>query len=221
MYLNIIKLESLFAILSTMWSEWPRSPLHNTQRLNCFTDLSQGQRTMLKPKNIFGIILFFLFIYLFGYGSFCKYIRRNTIVIKTVKKTSDIPAPAVTLVPNYWKGSNETSPFSFDINPCGLAENFYDCVVENFTFPINDIVVDSTSFNWTSRFEPSQSMLFTLNPSKIKLSSKEALFIQQKKEPWPIFATYQPGDVKVNDPDFLPNVYLHDPKYFVFSTNPR
>ena len=71
--------------------------------LYCFSELSQGQQTMLKLQHIFGLILFFLFVYLFGYGSFCKYIRRNTIVIKTVKKTSDIPAPAITLVPKMWK----------------------------------------------------------------------------------------------------------------------
>ena len=175
---------------------------------------------MVRLQHIFGIILFFLFVYLFGYGSFCKYIRRNTIVIKKVKKTSDIPAPAITLVPKMWKDESGRSPFSFQINPCRLAENLYDCVVENFTFPISDIVVNSTSFNWTSRFEPSQSMLFTLNPSKIKLSSKDALFIQEKKEPWPILTTFYDG-LEVNDPDALPNVYLHDPKYFVFSTNPR
>ena len=63
-------------------------------------------------------------------------------------------------------------------------------------------------------------MLFTLNPSKIKLSSNEALFIQEKKETWPIAGTYH-GGVEVNDPDALPDVYLHDPKYFVFSTNPK
>ena len=165
---------------------------------------------------MFGIILFCLFIYLFGYGSLCKYLQRNTIVIKTIEKNSKIQAPAITIVP-IWKGIG--SPLDdYPINPCELADNLYDCLKENYTFSINEIVVNSTSFNWTSRFEPSKSMLFTLQPSKIKLSSKEALFIEEKKEPWPILNN---SGFVINDPHMLPSLYLHDPNYFVFSTNPK
>ena len=171
---------------------------------------------MFKSRQIFGITLFCLFIYLFGYGSICKYLRRSTIVIKTIEKNSNIQAPAITIVP-FWKG--ELDPFlHYPINPCVIAENLYDCLEENFTFQIDEIVVNSTSFNWTSRFEPLRSMIFTLNSSDIKLSSKQALFIEENKEP---FSKIPAGDFVVPDPQYLPRLYLHDPKYFAFSTNPK
>ena len=166
---------------------------------------------MFNSRRIFGIILFCLFIYLFGFSAICKYLRRSTIVIQTIEKTSDIQAPAITIVP-FWKGEGPV------IYPCEMADHLYDCLEENFTLPIEEIVVDSTSFNWTSRFEPSQSMLFTLNPSDIKLSSKEALFIEECEESFPKLPA---GDLFIPDPQYLPRLYLHDPKYFVFSTNPK
>ena len=172
---------------------------------------------MLKPQHLFAALLFFLFIYLFGYHSLVKYLRKDTIAIETVEKMLDIPAPAITVVP-HWK--NESDPFNEINNTCWWLEDVYDCLIETYTYPLNDIIVNSSSFNWTSRFEPYRSLLFTLIPASQKLSTDvdEALMVLVKAETFPAY--YSDGYV-YPDPEYLPSFYLHDSKYFTFSTNPR
>ena len=169
---------------------------------------------MLKPQHIFGAVLFLLFIYLFGYHSFCKYLRKNTIVIETVEKMSDIPAPAITVVP-YWK--NRSDPFNE--TTCWGLEDIYGCLEETYSYPLNELI-DTSAFNWTSRFEPYRALLFTLIPASQKLSTDvdEALMVLVKAETFPAY--YSDGYV-YPDPEYLPSFYLHDSKYFTFSTNPR
>ena len=177
---------------------------------------------MLKPQHLFAATLFFLFIYLFGYESFCKYLRRNTIVIETVEKISDIPAPAITVVPD-WKYNLQAevplSPFEDPNNTCWF-EDVYDCLESKYTYPLNEIIVNTSAFNWTSRFEPLQSVLFTLNSASRTLSTKvsEALSVEVVYETWPkiIF-----NDQEYPDSDYFPKFYLHDERYFAYTTNPR
>ena len=170
---------------------------------------------MLKPQHLFAALLFFLFIYLFGYHSLVKYLRKDTIAIETVEKMLDIPAPAITVVP-HWK--NESDPFNEINNTCWWLEDVYDCLIETYTYPLNDIIVNSSSFNWTSRFEPHRSLLFTLNTASQTLSTStkvsEALLVLVKEETFPTMYEFP-------DPDNLPSFYLHDPRYFTYSTNPR
>ena len=177
---------------------------------------------MLKPQHLFATTLFFLFIYLFGYDSFCKYLRGNTIVIETVEKTSDIPAPAITLVP-YWKYDFQAGfpidPFLVPNNTCWYEE-VYECFEANYTYSLNELLVNTSAFNWTSRFEPLRSMLFTLN-SASTLSTKvsEALSVEVVFETWPLVNMTE--DILWPDPDVLPSFYLHDERYFVYTKNPR
>ena len=170
---------------------------------------------MLKPQHIFGAVLFLVFIYLFGYHSFCKYLRKNTIVIETVEKTSDIPVPAITVVPT-WK--NTTDPFNE--TTCLGVEDFYGCLEETFSYPLSDLIYHSSAFNATERFEPMGSLLFTLNSASRKLSSKvsEALMVLVKQETFP---TMSSGGIEYSDPDYLPTFVLHDSRYFTYSANPR
>ena len=174
---------------------------------------------MLKPQQLFAATLFFLFIYLFGYGSFCKYLRRHTIVIETVEKISDIPAPAITVVP-YWR--NYTNPFAADSNnTCWFEEDVYECLEATYTYSLNEILENTTAFNWTSRFEPHRSVLFTLNSASRTLSTKvsEALPVRVVFETWPLIRVTE--DFWWPDPDILPSFYLHDERYFVYTANPR
>ena len=170
---------------------------------------------MLRPRHLFAATLFLLFIYLFGYHSICKYLTKNTIVIETVEKITDIPAPAITIVP-FWK--NNVDPYDDTNNTCWFEEDVYDCLQEKYTYPIDKIIHNSTHFNWTSRFEPLHSILYTLNSHSMKLSSKieKALVIMIINDTWPPF-----GGTPYPDPDFLPSYCLHDPKYFTFSANPK
>ena len=169
--------------------------------------------------------MFFLFIYLFGYGSFCKFLRGDTIVIETIEKTSDIPAPAVTVVP-FWSDNlnlsvtENVTPFDDPNNTCWFLEDVYGCLVEKYTYPLDDIIENATDFNSTSRFEPSQSLLFTLNPGSRQLSSKvlESLLVLVK---WDTWRSVSIGGITMPDPDVLPSFYLHDPRYFTYTTNPR
>ena len=180
---------------------------------------------MLEPQHFFGVILFFLFIYLFGYGSFCKFLRGDTIVIETIEKTSDIPAPAITVVP-FWKDNlnlsvtENVTPFDDPNNTCWFLEDVYSCLVEKYTYPLDDIIENATDFNSTSRFEPSQSLLFTLNPGSRLLTSKvlESLLVLVK---WDTWRSVSIGGITMPDPDVLPSFYLHDPRYFTYTTNPR
>ena len=169
---------------------------------------------MLKPKHFFAVILFFLFMYVFGYHSFCKYLRRSTIVIRTTESSQDIPAPAITVVPE-WKDFE--NPFEDPYSPCWLDDNVYECLEENYTVAINDMIVNSTDYKWTKRFEPLHSLLFTLDPSSLKLSTNvsEAIFIEIKNDTWPLIPF---GDMMGST---IPWIKLHDPKYFTYTTNPR
>ena len=98
---------------------------------------------MLKLQHLFAVTLFFLFIYLFGYPSICKYLNRDTIVIQTVEKTSDIPAPAITVVP-HWRDNLD---LFLDPNNSCWFEDVYDCIEEKYTYPLNEIIYNSTAFN--------------------------------------------------------------------------
>ena len=181
---------------------------------------------MLRPQHLFAATLFFLFIYLFGYGSFCKFLRGDTIVIETVEKTSDIPTPAITVVP-FWRDNLNSSvteivtPFDDPNNTCWYLEDVYGCLVEKYTYPLDDIIEDATYFNSTSRFEPSRSLLFTLNSGSWQLSSKvfESLILSVKLDTWR--SVYNISGITLPDPDLLPSFYLHDPRYFTYTTNPR
>ena len=173
---------------------------------------------MLKPQHLFAALLFFLFIYLFGYHSLVKYLRKDTIIIDTVEKKSDIPAPAITVAP-HWK--EDIDPFIDPNHTCWLREDVYNCLEETSTYPISDIIINLSAFNWTARFEPHRSVLFTLSSATRKLSTKvsEDLLVLVKPETFPPLF---PGDDDVTPhPDFLPSFYLHDPRYFAFSANPR
>ena len=173
---------------------------------------------MLKPQHLFAALLFFLFIYLFGYHSLVKYLRKDTIIIDTVEKKSDIPAPAITVAPHWKEGID---PFIDPNHTCWWMEDVYNCLEETSTYPISDIIINLSAFNWTARFEPHRSVLFTLSSATRKLSTKvsEDLLVLVKPETFPPLF---PGDDDVTPhPDFLPSFYLHDPRYFAFSANPR
>ena len=105
-------------------------------------------------------------------------------------------------------------------NTCWFVEDVYGCLVEKYTYQINDIVENISAFNSTSRFEPSQSLLFTLTSGSPHLSSKviEALLVLVKLDTW---RTVSYGGMEWPDSDVLPSFYLHDPRYFAFTTNPR
>ena len=171
--------------------------------------------TMLKPQHIFGAVLFFLFIYLFGYHSFCKYLRKDTIIIETVEKMSEIPAPAITVVPQ-WKNSADP----FNETACWLVEDVYGCLEETYTYPLNELIFHSSTFNSTARFEPLGALLFTLSSASRKLSSNvsDALMVLVKQETFP---TMSSGGIDYPDPDYLPSFVLHDSRYFIYSANPR
>ena len=171
---------------------------------------------MLKPQHLFAATLFFLFIYLFGYSSFSKYLRKDTIVIEKVKKTSNNPAPAITVVP-YWK--YKLDPFDDRNNSCWFGD-IYNCLEEKYTHPLKEILVNASAFNWTSRFEPFGSLLFTLTSGSPHLSSKviEALMVLVKLDTW---RTISLGGIDMPDPEALPSFYLHDRRYFTYTTNPR
>ena len=128
---------------------------------------------------------------------------------------SDIPAPAITVVPQ-WK--NTTDPFNE--TTCLGVEDVYDCLEETYTYPINELIIDSSAFNSTARFEPYRSVLFTLSSASRKLSSKvsDALMVLVKQETFP---TISSDGYEFPDPDYLPSFYLHDPRYFTYSANPR
>ena len=169
---------------------------------------------MLKFQHLFAVTLFCLFIYLFGYPSICKYLKRDTIVIQTVEKTLDIPAPAITVVP-HWRDNFD--PFLDPNNTCWF-EDVYDCIEETYTYPLNEIIKNSTAFNWTSRFELYRSLLFTLSSASRKLSSivSEALIIVPDLFHW----SYTEDGIELQDTDSMPSYYLHDPRYFTYATNP-
>ena len=158
---------------------------------------------MLKFQHLFAVQWFYFF---------CLSIFLD---IQTVEKTSDIPAPAITVVP-HWR--DNLDPFLDPNNTCWF-EDVYDCIEEKYTYPLNEIIHNSTAFNWTSRFELYRSLHFTLSSASRKLSSKvsEALIIALLPHYLWSFTT---DGIAFGDVDLIPSFYLHDPRYFSYTIKP-
>ena len=194
----------------------------------------RNQGLKLRQTFVFGanflihLVLFLLFLGLFGISSIKKYLDKKTIIVASEEQTNGIMAPAVTLSATKqsilgWKTLNQSSigfqHFDLfdhcnsinmtDIETCVLNDTFsktdflYTARLGFTEQTTRDLLDESSSLFWTEDFTiPFLGRHFTLKPS-----------VTIYKNDSDVIAFYI-------DAGFSYSVLIHDENFFVFNQNP-
>ena len=173
-------------------------------------------------KLIIQIILFGLFLCMYGLPAFKKMEKESTVVIKTKNHTDGIPVPSITILAinkktgKGWKSRKETSFDDIILHKCKSFSSFEDCLdSETFSEPdfINDTLLGYETklsvMNETNAWEKDftvtwYGMSYTFQ-SKRRIGpnfSKDQFFILLEKN-----YTYR--------------IFVHSKNFFVINSNTR
>ena len=152
------------------------------------------------------ILLLAIFLYFFGVPAVRKFFRQDVMVVKTTKDTKGLPAPAISVsLPSFGHPLPDKCFESIDsIEEC-VRENTYnrsqtvsDVLLgfikkESFSGACN---VFNEDYTGAARFHT-----FNLNSTIGTDGSEDQIFL-------------------VLYPDFVYTIFIHDPDYFLYSSNP-
>ena len=146
--------------------------------------------------------------WLFGRPAIQKYLSGKTYISSSVKHSDSIPLPGIAIIPQWHL---HTDPISTGLCPYELGQYFWTCV-ENFTYPIETVTPD-LNVSWFKTFQPYSGIIFTQNFSaQLSTNTENSYKIN-------ILGYINiPG---YPNSSFHPEVWLHDPKYFMISSNPK
>ena len=126
-------------------------------------------------KEIFILILIFLFVYLFGYPSWTRYQSGGTVTTKKLIKTDKIEAPAVTICPKNnlttygWKRTKDVRAFNVLNHFCNTSnslEEILKCIELN-TYNVGEIIAGASIGE--EKYSPSNSSVWKGDPVWILL----------------------------------------------------
>ena len=173
---------------------------------------------LLVLKYVFAGVLMTLFFLLFGAPAVEKYQAKQTIVVETTKDYDETDHPAFTVCGtpgwrNYDSTLHHGIPFEIFCNLSTNAKEAIDCVNKN-TFNLTEMVVAAINSEHESLEESdwqedistlSAGKCYTLQASSVDIGTSlgQSLTI-----------------IYTNQSQLIPATMIHDPDFFIFSTNP-
>lgn len=160
-------------------------------------------------KTLIVSFLLVMFLVFFGLPSVLKYFEQqaDTFTVKSVEQRAGVPTPGVTLCNGLgWKNRTLWSR-NFLEQMCTDAGNIHDCIDEK-TFDFKDILKKAwkkseslmDSKRWISDFtDTSKGKCFTFNSNEL-LTKEDGIILKFE--------------------DIFNFVFIHDPQYYVISSNP-
>ena len=165
-----------------------------------------GCRVSTWSRLLFQLVLFVIFLYFFGLPAVEEYMRKEVMVVETEKAMGGIPIPAITIAVPEQLEENVFDRCNVSIDKCIMARtpnasNLIESVQlgyerRMFVNLTKEMLTEDFSQIWAGRY-------FTLNlPISIGPDDDEdQLFI-------------------VLYPQFIYQILVHDPEFFIFTDNP-
>ena len=168
---------------------------------------------------IFQIVLFVIFLAFFGFPSYEKYLRKETVIISTEELTDGFEPPALTISAvnkrgiGWKRGSDTWASFHFEEHCSSIGISSLEECVEQDTYILTDIVkgaqFGSANNDWI--LSPLNSSLLIWNEALTK-SSLGKYFTLKPKRNDEILLMFLKKDL-----DYL--ICVHDPEFFLVNVN--
>ena len=171
-------------------------------------------------KIIFQIVLFVIFLAFFGFPSYEKYLRKETVTISTEELTNGFEPPALTISAvnkrgiGWKRGSDTFASFHFEEHCSSIGISSLKECIELDTYNLTDIVkgakFGSDNNDWIS--SPLNSSLLMRNEALAKSSLGKYFTLKPKRNDEIRLMFLQ------KDLDYL--ICVHDPNFFLVNMNP-
>ena len=194
--------------IHTIIVTWFYQPQLQSILVKCSVIMGIMLTPMCGLRALLQILLMGLFLVFFGLPAVKEYLKQEVMVVETKKDTSGIPAPAVTVTVMPSNRSQKAECF----DSTGSIEDCIEATTYNRSQTLHDVVLGFTKRESVGKEENFYTEDYTASLTGRQYSFNLPMKIGTNGNDEQLFLFLLP--------DHVYTIFLHDPHYFVYNTNP-